>query len=381
MSPTHIYPGPVGVDIKCSMSLLQLDLPADQIEDRPTRRKLIEAVCERIPTGPGRGQRNVKDGRKFTEELGRQLMVEGASESVCTQLGIPPEWASRCEDSTHLGHNDTAGRSRTNGWTTALLHTETFRSFDGKISQLGSYGGGNHFGECEIVHVEDNDRSSPWRRVFLASVTMAMSPSFRTAALARPGHKLGDGPIPRPCSTSLPTGTFPYPATTKSWSMRRWAHPKPMLISTIWLSARELRHAEPPPHQHALVLEAFQQVFPGPSTGQLVYFISHNISPRQREVVNDRPAWRSIAREPRGPSPANSHALTETIYEETGHPILLPGNPQAGSVVMVADASRFPSCYSVNHGAGRTLGHKTPPFASSTRAPRSRVNRSTNTTS
>ena len=29
-SPTHIYPGPVGVDIKCSMSFLQLDLPADQ---------------------------------------------------------------------------------------------------------------------------------------------------------------------------------------------------------------------------------------------------------------------------------------------------------------------------------------------------------------
>src|ERR1051325_6882727 len=26
-SPTHVYPGPVGVDIKCSMSFLQLDLP------------------------------------------------------------------------------------------------------------------------------------------------------------------------------------------------------------------------------------------------------------------------------------------------------------------------------------------------------------------
>src|ERR1044072_8498621 len=32
VSPTHIYPGPVGVDIKCSMSLLQLDVPADQID-------------------------------------------------------------------------------------------------------------------------------------------------------------------------------------------------------------------------------------------------------------------------------------------------------------------------------------------------------------
>src|SRR5262245_6820755 len=45
VSPTHVYPGPVGVDIKCSMSLLQLDLPADQIDDRGTRRALINAVC------------------------------------------------------------------------------------------------------------------------------------------------------------------------------------------------------------------------------------------------------------------------------------------------------------------------------------------------
>jgi tRNA-splicing ligase RtcB len=34
-------------------------------------------------------------------------MLEGASESVCTQLGIPPEWADRCEDSFHVGHDDT----------------------------------------------------------------------------------------------------------------------------------------------------------------------------------------------------------------------------------------------------------------------------------
>ena len=32
VSPTHIYPGPVGVDIKCSMSLLQLDLPAEAVD-------------------------------------------------------------------------------------------------------------------------------------------------------------------------------------------------------------------------------------------------------------------------------------------------------------------------------------------------------------
>jgi tRNA-splicing ligase RtcB (3'-phosphate/5'-hydroxy nucleic acid ligase) len=36
----------------------------------------------------------------------------------------------------------------------------------------------------------------------------------------------------------------------------------------------------------------------------------------------------------------------------------LPGNPQAGSCVMVADPGAKLSCYSVNHGAGRILGRK-----------------------
>src|SRR5580658_6797601 len=63
VSPTHVYPGPVGVDIKCSMSLLQLDLPADAVTDKAIRRALINAIVERTPTGAGKGQRNVKKGR------------------------------------------------------------------------------------------------------------------------------------------------------------------------------------------------------------------------------------------------------------------------------------------------------------------------------
>ena len=44
VSPTHIYPGPVGVDIKCSMSLLQMNIPAEEIADKAVRRRLIDAV-------------------------------------------------------------------------------------------------------------------------------------------------------------------------------------------------------------------------------------------------------------------------------------------------------------------------------------------------
>ena len=60
---------PVGVDIKCSMSLLQLDLPVDAVADKTVRRALINAIVERTPTGAGKGQRNVKKGRNVNAEL------------------------------------------------------------------------------------------------------------------------------------------------------------------------------------------------------------------------------------------------------------------------------------------------------------------------
>src|SRR5271156_1484084 len=76
VSPTHVYPGPVGVDIKCSMSLLQLDLPADAVADKTVRRALINAIVERTPTGAGKGQRNVKKSRAVNGQLGRRVAIE-----------------------------------------------------------------------------------------------------------------------------------------------------------------------------------------------------------------------------------------------------------------------------------------------------------------
>jgi tRNA-splicing ligase RtcB len=56
--------------------------------------------------------------------------------------------------------------------------------------------------------------------------------------------------------------------------------------------------------------------------------------------------------------PAGHHALANTPFENTGHPILLPGDPQRGSAVMVAAPGATQSLYSVNHGAGRVLGRR-----------------------
>ncbi len=113
-SPTHVYPGPVGVDIKCSMSFLQLDLPADQVADKTVRRALIDAILERTPTGPGRGQRSARKAREVGEAIGVKVATDGASQEVLHALGIPLHWAERCE----CGY----------GWVTSQLSTFNFKS-------------------------------------------------------------------------------------------------------------------------------------------------------------------------------------------------------------------------------------------------------------
>ena len=163
-SPTHIYPGPVGFDIKCSMSLLQTDLPADAVLDQQVRRQIIHAICRRIPTGMGKGARDVPKGRKIDEKIGSAAMTEGASSDVLASLGVPTDWADRCEDAFHRGHDDSTDALRQRLYD--LRQGRTLGKFREKVQQLGSYGGGNHFGECEVVEVGDSDEAREAADVF-----------------------------------------------------------------------------------------------------------------------------------------------------------------------------------------------------------------------
>lgn len=346
VSPTHIYPGPVGVDIKCSMSLLQTNLPADTVNDRPTRRALINAICERTPTGAGRGQRNAPKSRPVTSELGKRVLIEGASRGVCEALGIPLNWAERCEDSAHVGHDDSTGALALR--LEQLLTRIT--NFDDKVSQLGSYGGGNHFGECEVVHVADNERARQNAEVFgLVDGQVAFLSHCGSRGI---GHLLASGQF-QTLQRKFAEWNIPLPGQDRELVYAPLGTPEAnaylddMALGANFATVNHLLI-------NALVLEAFQEIMPG-TTGQLVYFISHNIA--RKEVVGNRVAWVHRKGATRA-FPGGHRALAGTPFADTGHPILLPGNPQAGSAVMVANEGAELSCYSVNHGAGRQLGRK-----------------------
>ena len=346
VSPTHIYPGPVGVDIKCSMSLLQMDIPQDAISDKHTRRTLINAILERTPTGTGRGQREARKARFVDATLGQKIVTEGASAQVLSELGVPTEWAHRCEDSHHTGQDGTADALRERLGRLIALPAK-YEQFGAKMRQLGSYGGGNHFGECEVVQVHDTERaksaaaafglvdghvaflshcgSRGWGALLADGQFKAMQGKFELWGIPLPG---GDRHM-----VHAPLGTPEANAYIDDMALgANFATVNHMLIN-------------------ALVLEAFQEVLPG-AKGHLVYFISHNIA--RQEIVNNKPAWVHRKGATRA-FPAGHHGLKDTPFYATGHPILLPGNPQGGSSVMIAEPGASLSCYSVNHGAGRRM--------------------------
>lgn len=347
-SPTHIYPGPVGFDIKCSMSLLQTDLPADAVADEDVRRKIMHAVCRRIPTGMGKGARDVPKGRKIDEKIGIAAMTEGASPSVLASLGVPTDWEQRCEDAYHRGHDDSVDTLKQRLYD--LRQQKTFKKFRQTVQQLGSYGGGNHFGECEIVEVANNDKARETAEVFgLKDGCVAFLSHCGSRGI---GHKLASGQF-RALEAKFDAWGIQYPGNDKQLVYAPLGTPEAdNYIDDMAMGANyaTVNHMV----INALVLEAFQEVIPG-TKGTLVYFISHNIA--RKEIINNRESWVHRKGATRA-FPAGHHALRRTPFEHTGHPILLPGNPQAGSSVMVALPNAKESLYSVNHGAGRMLGRR-----------------------
>jgi tRNA-splicing ligase RtcB (3'-phosphate/5'-hydroxy nucleic acid ligase) len=300
--------GPVGYDIGCGMVSARSDVPVDAAT--PDRRLAFNReVMKRVDLGAG--GKSLKLGTLARREFDE--MVHGGAEHYVKKYGAGFD-RSRAE--RHRMPVD-------DSWTPPLGGKgRPERGF----SQLGSLGGGNHFIElqrCEetgTLFVQAHTGSRGWGHGLATNY-------FELARTEKPE-----------VITDLDLGYFtPESEHYRSYLNAVAAGGNFAIINRLIIFEQ--------------VAEAFEKVFR--SELELVYEISHNLVQKEwhpdfgQVWVHRKGATRAF--------PAGHPALEGTMWQDVGHPILIPGSNKDWSYVLRPEPGAVKSGFSVNHGAGRRL--------------------------
>jgi tRNA-splicing ligase RtcB len=300
--------GPVGYDIGCGMMSARSEVEAEAAT--PERRLAFNrAVMGRVDMGAGGKSKRL--GGLSTGEF--ENLVRGGAEYYVDKYGAKFD-RSRAERHRIPVDDD---------W--RIPYGGKGRPERGR-EQLGSLGGGNHFIELQ--------RSEQAGTLFLQVHTgsrgfghgLAMN-YFELAREEKPAQ-----------ITDIDLGYFtPDSLHYRDYQNAVAAGGNYAILNRLVIFEQ--------------VAEAFREVFG--SELELVYEISHNLVQREwhpdfGEVwVHRKGATRAF--------PAHHPLLKGTVWEETGHPVLIPGSNKDWSYILRPLEAAVNSGYSVNHGAGRRL--------------------------
>jgi tRNA-splicing ligase RtcB len=300
--------GPVGFDIGCGMLSAKSDVPVGAA----TQEKRLEfnrAVMERVNMGAG--GKSVKLGGLDKREFNN--LVRGGAEYYVEKYGASFD-RSRAERHRMPVDDDWQIPWGGNG--------RPERGLD----QLGSLGGGNHFielqksVETETLFVQAHTGSRGFGHGLATNY-------FEMAKMEKPD-----------AITDIDLGYFmPDSHHYRDYLNAVAAGGNYAIINRLIIFEQ--------------VAEAFRQVF-GEEL-ELIYEISHNLvqkewHPEYKEVwVHRKGATRAF--------PAGHPGLRGTFWEETGHPVLIPGSNKDWSYILRPAVGAANSGFSVNHGAGRRL--------------------------
>jgi tRNA-splicing ligase RtcB len=300
--------GPVGYDIGCGMVSARSDVPGEAAT--PAKKLAFNAaVMERVNMGAG--GKSVKLGRLDRREFDN--LIRGGAEYYVDKYGATFD-RSRAERHRMPVDDDwqppLGGKGRP----------------ERGIEQMGSLGGGNHFIELQrcqetgTIFVQAHTGSRGWGH--------GLATNYFELARAEKPHVIAD----------IDLGYF----TPESEHYRDYLNAVASggnfaIINRLVIFEQ--------------IAEAFRKVFGGEL--ELIYEISHNLVQRENhpefgEVwVHRKGATRAF--------PAGHPALEGTIWQETGHPVLIPGSNKDWSYILRPEPGAVLSGFSVNHGAGRRI--------------------------
>jgi tRNA-splicing ligase RtcB (3'-phosphate/5'-hydroxy nucleic acid ligase) len=298
---------PVGYDIGCGIACLLSDVPVERgLEDR-LRLKFSQEVMERVGMGTGVGSNYSVDERRFEEIVRTGANALGYSRNNSERDYIP------VDDKWEI----------------------PFRPKQRGIGQLGSLGGGNHFIELQydqngklVVMIHTGSRGFGHG---LATHFIDIGRERLRKQKRLPGDR------------KISAEAVYFEPDDPQWV----GYKNAVAAGANFAIANRLIIMEQ-------VSRAFRRVFG--QEPELLYEISHNLAQLEPQPDGSE-AWVHRKGATRA-YPGGHPLLRGTRWEETGHPILIPGSMGDTSYILFAEPGAEKALYSVNHGCGRRMSRK-----------------------
>jgi len=328
-----ISAGAVGYDINCGVRLIKTGIPLSKFQgknkkiDKPKLRKLIRKIEKRVPLGTGKsGVRGKLPKISLADvvEKGVPLLVEKG-------YGKPSD-IECCEEKGSM-----AGAS---------LKTVSSRAQRRGEDQLSTLGGGNHFIDIQVIEKIYNEEVASTFGLSQNNICVMIHCGSRGF-----GHQIGHDYMQTLFEEAQKQGLY-IPTRglasvpIESEAGQNYFKAMAAAVNYAFCNRHLIMHD---------VRDAFSEMFgksPEALGMELLYDVAHNIAKFEKDasgreyLIHRKGATRAL--------PAN-HPQNPKIYQETGHPALVPGSMATPSYVLVAGENAQETFYSVNHGAGRRL--------------------------
>jgi tRNA-splicing ligase RtcB len=324
-----VSPGGVGYDINCGVRLLRSTLTKDEITGYIP--SLVDSLFANIPTGVGSKQRHMK----LNHQSLKKVLGTGALWAVKNGYGTK-------DDLLHIEEGGTLD------W--ADPEAVSDRALERGQSQLGTLGSGNHFVEVGFVDKIFDEYLCQGIGLFEGQVTIIIHTGSRGL-----GHQIcGDfirllQGASRKYGFDLPDRELccaPINSPEGRQYMAAMAAAANFAFANRQLITKEVR-------------DTFEQIF-GQGADKLgidlIYDVCHNIAKFETHEINGRPRKVVVHRKGATRAFPARHPKVPAAYQQTGQPVLIPGDMGRYSYVLVGTDKALQETFgSTCHGAGRVM--------------------------
>jgi len=326
-----VSPGGVGYDINCGVRLARTNLTETEL--RPRLPDLVDALYGAIPAGVG----STGSVRLSVKEE-QQVLTMGSRWAVNQGFGSPKD-LEHTEDQGCLPDADPAVVSS--------------RALERGLKQLGTLGSGNHFLEIGVVDEIFDPPTAHLLGLFEGQVTLLLHTGSRGF-----GYQVCDDSLATmhkqrsELKISLPDRQL-ICAPLESPLGRRYLRAMACAANYAWANRQVLLH------KTRETFMATLGIGPRSLAMDLVYDVCHNIAKKETHTVKGRPRTLCVHRKGATRAFPPGHPALNPLHQETGQPILIPGDMGTASYVLTGTQRAMQQTFgSTCHGAGRTLSRK-----------------------